>query len=259
MPRFSASLGFLWPDDGLCDSILAASRAGFDGVECHWPYAVSADDVRFALVEAGVPMLLINTRPGDVTAGEFGLTAVPGRQKQAREFIDESLEYADQIRSRFVHVMAGRTDGGDTAQQTYVENLNYACREASKRDIVVLIEPINKRDVPGYHLATLDAAAKTLKAVNHGSLKLLFDCYHLQIMQGDIINSIKSCFDNIGHVQFASVPDRAEPDEGELNYRYIFEAMTRMGYKGYFGAEYKPTCRTADHLGWLDTLKKMDI
>ena len=258
MIRFSANLGFLWPELGLCDSIHAASQAGFDAVECHWPYDVPSDLLHAALTEAGIPMLVINTRPGDLSVDEFGLTAVPGKQQQARYFIDEALDYAVQIQCRNTHVMAGKTDAGEIAQSTYIENLNYACIEASKRGVNVLIEPINNRDVPGYYLNTLDAAVETLQAVNHENLKIMFDCYHIQIMQGDIINRIKSCFNQIGHVQFASVPDRAEPDTGELDYFYIVNALKQMGYEGYLGAEYKPSGRTEDNLGWLYNLKKLN-
>lgn len=259
MIRFSANLGFLWPELDLCGSIRAASRAGFDAVECHWPYEVPAEQVVTALTDAGIPMLAINTRRGNPDTGEFGVTAVPGRQQQARSFIDEALEYADRIKCGNIHVMAGKSDAGDIARFTYIENLGYACIEASKRGITVLIEPINNRDVPGYYLNSVDAAVETLQAVNHENLKIMFDCYHIQIMQGDIINRIKSCFNHIGHVQLASVPERAEPDTGELNYVYIINALKQMGYEGYIGAEYKPSGRTFDHLFWLNEFKKINI
>lgn len=251
MSGFSANLGFLWPELDLCDSIRAASKAGFDAVECHWPYKFPADDVRDALTDAGIPMLVINTRPGNLSAGEFGLAAVPGEQLQARCFIDEALEYAFRIQCANIHVMAGKTDDSGSAQSTYIDNLIYACTRAVKHGINVLIEPINNRDVPGYYLNTVNAAVETLQAVDHANLKIMFDCYHVQIMQGDIINRIKSCLTHIGHMQIASVPDRAEPDSGELDYSYIITALKQVGYEGYIGAEYKPSGSTADHLDWL--------
>ena len=181
---FSANLNFLWPQLDLCDAIALAGQSGFDGVECHWPYGVPADDVRLALVSTGIPMLVINTRPGDLGAGEFGLCAVPGKQLLAREYIDEAIDYAAHIQCRYIHLMAGKANAGDKAKSTYIENLNYACIRAAKQGITVLIEPINNRDVPGYYLNTVESAVEILQAVGHDNLKIMFDFYHVQSMQG---------------------------------------------------------------------------
>ena len=255
MPRFSANLGFLWPELDLCDSIRAASQAGFDAVECHWPYDVPPENVVAQLADAAISMLTLNTRPGNLDADEFGVAALPGRQHQAREYIDEALDYAAQIQCPNIHVMAGKTYENADAQSIYIENLIYACNHAAKFGITVLVEPINTRDVPGYHLNSVDCAVQTLAKVNQSNLKIMFDCYHVQIMQGDIINRIKDCFNQIGHLQIASVPDRAEPDKGELDYATVISALDEMGYHGFLGAEYKPSGNTADHLGWLDVFK----
>ena len=257
MIGFSANLGFLWPELDLYGAIESASKAGFDAVECHWPYTLPAADVYEVLVQSRIPMLAINTRPGKLDSDEFGLTAVPGRHNQAREYIDEAIVYAAQIRCPNIHVMAGKTSAGELAQLTYLENLNYACSKAAEREITVLIEPINQRDVPGYHLSSIDSAVETLLALDHDNIKILFDCYHIQIMQGNIINHIKTCINTIGHVQIASVPDRVEPDVGELNYAYIINALKQMGYKGYIGAEYKPSGLTCENLGWLQDFKSL--
>ena len=255
MVRFSANLGFLWPELDLCESINAASQAGFDAVECHWPYAVVPENVAEVLTSTGIPMLALNTRPGNLSADEFGVCALPGRQNQAREFIDEAIDYAAQVECRNIHVMAGRSYQQANAQSVYIENLSYACVEAAKIGITILIEPINTRDVPGYHLSTIDSAVKTLNAVNCRNLKIMFDCYHIKIMQGDIIKQIKSTAQHIGHVQIASVPDRAEPDKGELDYASVISALDKIGYKGFLGAEYRPSGNTTENLGWLLSFK----
>ena len=255
MIRFSANLGFLWSQLDLCESIHAASGAGFDAVECHWPYTDAPEDVAAALADAGIPMLVLNTRPGDLSADEFGVCALPDKQILAREYIDEALDYAVQIHCQNIHVMAGRTFGHDAAKYTYIENLSYACNQAKKFGITVLIEPINIYDVPGYHLHSIEAAIETLDWVKQDNLKIMFDCYHVQIMQGQVINQIRTCFKHIGHIQIASVPDRAEPDSGVLDYAAVINAVEALEYDGFLGAEYRPSGRTEENLGWLHTLK----
>ncbi|MGJ8617909.1 MAG: TIM barrel protein, partial [Sulfitobacter sp.] len=105
--KFSANLGFLWNDRPLPDAIRAARAAGFDAVECHWPYDVPASDVADALHETDLKMLGLNTRRGDVAAGDNGLCAISGREAEARAAIDEAIVYASAIGALNIHVMAG--------------------------------------------------------------------------------------------------------------------------------------------------------
>ena len=151
MTKFSANLGFLWNTLSLPDAIRAAKAAGFDAVECHWPYQVAASEVKAALVETGLTMLGINTKRGDTAKGENGLSALVGRKQEARAAIDEALAYASQISCRKVHVMAGFASG-PAAHAQFVENLAYAASEAARHDITILIEPLNHYDAPGYFL-----------------------------------------------------------------------------------------------------------
>lgn len=240
----------------MCDGIRAAAKAGFAAVECHFPYDIPTAEVLSALNETGLPMLGLNTQPGNKEAGDFGLAAVPGREEQARGYIDEAVTYASAIGCANVHVMAGRTDGGDAAESAYRENLAYACAAAAGHGLGVLIEPINHRDVPGYHLASVEAARATLDAVGADNLKVMYDCYHLQIMQGDVCARLAASLDIVGHVQFAAPHDRGEPDAGELDYGYVFDAIDAMGYQGFLGAEYKPRSTTEAGLGWLTALSR---
>jgi len=152
--------------------------------------------------------------PAAILAGDNGLTAVPGREAEAREYIDQAIEYAAAIQCINVHVMAGFTDQGETAELTFRDNLNYACQRALEKNIQILIEPLNQYDAPGYHLNNIDSAIQTIEAVNAVNLKVMFDCYHIQIMQGDLGRRIKQHLPSIGHIQFAAVPDRGEPDLG---------------------------------------------
>ncbi len=254
---FSANLGFLFTERQLTERIHAAARNGFDAVECHFPYDTPATEVKAALKESGLPMLGLNTVPGDVEAGDFGLSALPGREAEARAAIDQAVSYGAEIGAAKVHVMAGRTGGGAQAEATYRDNLAYACDVAAARGMSVLIEPINHRDVPGYHLSKVETAAELIATLGKDNLELMFDCYHTQIMQGDLTERLRRHIDVVGHIQIAAVPDRGEPDGGEVHYRNLIAAIRDMGFSGPIGAEYKPRgASTEEGLGWLATYKE---
>ncbi len=252
--RYSANLGFLFTDFPLPDAVRAAKAAGFDAVESHFPYETPPADLRAALDETGLRMLALNTWPGDRVAGEFGLCALPGREDDAHREITRAVDYAAAIGIDAVHVMAGRTDGGAAAEACFRENLSFACDAAAAHGIGILIEPINTRDVPDYHLSDTDHAERILDAVGHAALRIMFDCYHMQIMQGDLATSIARLMPKIGHIQIAAVPDRGEPDAGEVDYRWLIGRLAEIGYAGHIGAEYRPRAPGGDTqagLGWL--------
>lgn len=256
MIRFSANLGFLWTDLSLCEAIQAAADAGFQAVECHWPYATPASETKAALDQAQLTMVGLNTQRGNVAAGDNGVAAIPGRGKEAKEYIAEAIDYAAAIGCSNVHVMAGFTDQGKLAEATFRKNLDFACQLGRERQVSILIEPLNHYDAPGYHLSTLDAALETISAVNQDNLKVMFDCYHLQIMQGDLTRRLTQHLSSIGHVQIAAVPDRSEPDRGEINYSNLLKSLDEMGWNGFIGAEYKPRNGTSQGLGWMDAYKQ---
>ncbi len=242
--RFSANLGFFWTDRPLPDAIRAAGAAGFDAVEMHWPYDTPVDAVRAALDETGLPCLGLNTRRGDTN----GLSAIPEKANAARAAVDEAVAYARAIGAGAVHVMAGITDapGADAA---FRATLAHACDSA--QDLTILIEPLNTRDVPGYFLTATDQAVAVIEAVARPNLKLMFDCYHVQIMEGDLTRRAAALRDHIGHIQFAGVPERGCPDEGEVAYGRLLPALRDMGWTAPIGAEYKPGGDTDASLGWL--------
>ena len=255
MLRFSANIGFLWTELPLPAAILAAAKAGFDAVECHWPFEVPSSKIMAALTATKLPMLGLNTRRGNIDSGDFGLAACVGREDEARRYVDEAVDYAAAIGAGSIHVMAGRTDGSVAAETAYCDTLVYAAAAAARHDMTVLIEPINQRDVTNYHLSTVEAGVATIKRIGLGNIKLMFDCYHIQITQGDLIRRIEANLDFIGHIQIAAVPDRAEPDHGELAYNDILLAIDSAGYNGFIGAEYRPAQSTEAGLGWLDAAK----
>lgn len=254
MPTFSANLGFLWTDLPLPDAIRAAGVAGFAAVECHWPYDYDPAEVTEALDQAGLPMLGLNTWRGDAARGDMGLSAIPNREAEARAAIDQAIAYAVEIDAGCVHVMAGFANGADS-QAVFLENLRYACDRAAAHKITILIEPLNSRDAPGYFLTTTDQAKAIIAQVAAPNLKLMFDCYHVQIMEGDLNRKLAELAPLIGHIQFASVPDRGTPDHGEIDYAHVFRVIDGMGWPQPLGAEYRPGGDTGSSLGWMENFR----
>ena len=232
-------MGFLWNDRSLPDAIHAAKAAGFDAVECHWPYDTPAKDVSRALQDTGLTMLGLNKSRGDSGAGDNGLTALPDRIDEARVAIDQALNYAAQIGTPNIQVMAGFASG-EEAHTTFVSNLAYACEQALTNEQNILIELLNKYDAPGYFLQTTDQASAIIGEFDASNLQLMFDCYHVQLMEGDLSHKIEALMPLIGHIQFASVPDCGAPDHGEVNYAHIFAHLAGIGYSAPLSAEYKP-------------------
>ena len=255
MLKFSANLGFLWSNLSLTEAIIAASKAGFDAVECHWPFNISSKLVKETRELANLQMVSLNTRPGNIEAGDFGLAAIVNRKSEACSSIREAIKYAIEINAKAVHVMAGRSYQGKTADVCFKENLIYAATLAATHDITILIEPINQRDVHGYHISFIEEALEIIECIKCRNVKILFDCYHTQIMEGKVIDLIESNIKHIGHIQIAAVPDRGEPNAGDLNYNEVFKTLKKLKYDGFVGAEYRPRLETEEGLGWLANVK----
>lgn len=255
MAHFSANLGFLWTEMALPEAIAAAARAGFDAVECHWPYDVPAGETAAALSAAGLAMVGLNTVRGNVEAGDNGLAALSGREQEARTAIDQAVDYAAQTGTRNVHVMAGAAEGRK-AKTTFLDNLAYAAERARAHGIGILIEPLNHRDAPGYFLKRSDDAAALIGELGEPNVRMMFDCYHAQIMEGDLTRRLERHLPLIGHIQIAAVPSRHEPDEGEIAFERLIAEIDRLGYAGFIGAEYRPRGITQDGLGWLEAFRR---
>ena len=256
MQRFSANLGFLWPELPLLERIAAAGRAGFKAVELHFPYAVPAADTKAACAKAGVKLLGINTNIGAGPDGHRGYAAVPGKEAEFEALIDQSIAYAAEAGGTAVHAMAGQVAATDRAAgtETMVKNLALATRKAAAQGLTIFLEPLNTRDNPGYFYSTIEPAVAIIDRVGTPNLKLMFDAYHIGCAQGDILTRLHTFYDRVGHVQIAAVPSRAEPDEGEIAFPAIFKALDELGYDGWIGAEYKPRGDTDAGLTWVKTL-----
>jgi len=248
MPRFSANLGFLWRDRALPDAIRAAQVAGFDAVECHWPYGTDPLHIAEALSETGLPMLGLNTSRGP--DGAFGLGALPGHRAQARAAVKEAMQYAARIGAEAIHVMAGIAKGS-AAQAAFRDTLSYACDLAAPSGTTVLIEALNPYDVPGYFLSSTAQGADLIADIGAPNLKLMFDCYHVGRSEGPVLARLREVWPLVGHIQFARVPDRGPPIGGEVDFEELFAQIDAMGWTRPLGAEYVVTGDTGASLGWM--------
>ena len=267
MPRFAANLSMLYPEHDFLDRFAAAAADGFTAVEYLFPYAHDASLLASRLREHGLQQVLFNGPPGDWERGERGMAALPGREDEFRRSVDQALRYAEALSCPRVHVMAGLAPAGAERAKllaTYRNNLEWAARQAASARKAVLIEPINTRDIPGYVLNRQDEAHRIVQEIGAPNLKVQMDLYHCQIVEGDVAMKIRQYLPSgrVGHMQIAGVPERHEPDIGEVNYAYLFgvidEVSAACGWDGWIGCEYRPrrgavAGGTTAGLGWRGT------
>jgi 2-dehydrotetronate isomerase len=248
MPRFAANLGHLFTERPLIERLGAAANAGFTAVELQFPYEIAPSAVKAELARHGLTQLGINTPPGP----ESGLAALPGRERDFEAAFRRALDYVVAIGGTAIHCMSGCVppEQRPAAEMVFIKNLSRAAADAAKAGITLLIEPINPRDRPDYFLHRVEHAADVIAKIGAPNLRMQFDFYHVQIISGDLIKRFEKHLPSIGHLQIAAVPTRGEPDEGEINYPRIFDAIDRSGYTGWIGCEYRPRGRTEDGLGW---------
>ncbi len=253
MPKLAANLSMMFNEVEFLERFEAASKAGFKAVEYLFPYAHAKEAIAERLAEHGLAQVLFNLPPGDWEAGERGIAILPNRVNEFRDGLGRAIEYAKTLGCPRIHVMAGVAPSGvhpARLRETYVENLKFASAAAAKENLTVLIEPINTRDIPGYYLCTSTQALAVMGAVKAANLKLQYDVYHAQIMEGDIAHTLERNLAVIGHIQIADTPGRHEPGTGEINYRFLLGFMDRVGYEGWVGCEYRPAAGTLPGLGW---------
>ncbi|HEX3139860.1 MAG TPA: 2-oxo-tetronate isomerase [Rhizobacter sp.] len=258
MPRFAANLSLMYGEHAFLDRFAAAQRDGFAAVEFLFPYEHPPERLAGLLQAHGLQQVLLNASPGDWAAGDRGLACLPGREAEFRASIAQALEYAQALACPRIHVMAGLAAVGTdrtALQDTYLRNLAWAAQQAAGIDL--LIEPINRRDMPGYFLNRQDHAHDVVLEVGAPNLKVQMDLYHCQIVEGDVATKLREYLPTgrVGHIQIAGVPERHEPDLGELNYPYLFELIDTLGYKGHVGCEYRPRGETSAGLAWLRSFR----
>jgi 2-dehydrotetronate isomerase len=250
MLRFAANLSFMYGEYAFPERFAAAARDGFTGVEYLFPYEYPAPQLAAWLQAHGLVQVLFNAPPGNWAAGERGLASLPGREEEFRAAIRTALEYAQTLNCPRVHVMAGVQPG---LRSTFVSNLAWAAEQAAPARVQLLIEPINTRDMPGYFLSRQDEAHAIVDEIGSSALKVQMDLYHCQIVEGDVSMKLRKYLGekSVGHIQVASVPERNEPDRGELNYDYVLDQIDELGYDGWIGCEYRPKAGTSEGLAWL--------
>jgi hydroxypyruvate isomerase len=257
MPSFAANLSLMYGEHAFLDRFAATRADGFEAVEFLFPYAFEPAELARRLAGNGLRQVLFNAPPGDWEGGERGLAALPGRGAEFRRgFEQQALPWAQALRCPRVHVMAGRVPAGaDRAalRETYLDNLAWAARLAAGSGVEVLIEPINPRDMPGYFLHRQDEAHAVVAEVGAPNLKVQMDLYHCQIVEGDVATRLRHYLPTggVAHLQIAGVPERHEPDIGELHHPYLFALLDQLGYEGWVGCEYRPRAGTSQGLGWL--------
>ena len=257
MPQFAANLSMMYAEHPFLDRFGAAAADGFTAVEYLFPYAHAAQDLALRLQDHGLRQVLFNAPPGAFDAGERGIASLPGREDEFRRgFIEQALPYAQALKCPRIHVMAGLLPAGAERAQhraVYIANLAWAAEQAASAGLDVLIEPINRRDIPGYFLNRQDDAHETLADVGAPNLKVQLDLYHCQIVEGDLAMKLRKYLPGgrVGHIQVAGVPDRHEPDEGEVQFAYLFELIDALGWRGHIGGEYRPRGATSAGLGWF--------
>lgn len=254
MPKFAANLSMMFTELPFLDRFAAAAAAGFSAVEFLFPYDYPADLLAEKLQQNGLQQVLFNTAPGDVNAGEWGLAAIPGREQEARADINRALEYALTLQCPNVHVMAGVVPPGEDIaryRETFISNLRYAADAFAPHGIELMIEALSPAVKPNYLFSSQHQAAELVTAIDRPNVFIQFDFFHAQLVDGNISNLLKSLAGRYAHIQIASVPDRNEPDDGELNYPWLFAQLDKMGYQGWIGCEYKPRGETTAGLGWV--------
>ncbi len=250
MPRFAANLSFMFTEVPFLDRFEAAAKAGFRAVEFLFPYEWQATDIAARLKANGLTQALFNLPPGDWDKGERGLAAMPGREAEFDAALATALRYAEVLGCGRIHAMPGLRHHG-AMRPTYIANLRRAARLAAKSGVDVVIEPINTRDIPGFFLNTTGEARAVIHEVGEANLGLQFDLYHRQIQEGDTATALAEFIGLTRHIQIANPPDRGEPDDGEMNYSYLFRRIDELGFKGFVGCEYKPRGATVAGLEWV--------
>ncbi len=255
MPRFAANLSMLFTEVDFTERFARARAAGFDGVEYLFPYAYPKDLLARALGDNQLTQVLFNLPPGDWDAGERGIACLPDRIDEFRIGIDRAIEYAQALGCRQLNCLAGVRPNSlqeSLAWETLVANVAYAADKLADEGITLCLEAINSRvDMPGFMLDTSGKVLALIEEVDADNLKLQYDLYHMQIMEGDLIRSLECLMPWIGHIQFADNPGRHEPGTGEINFSNVFSAIDSIGYQGWVSAEYRPSGETGDSLGWL--------
>ena len=250
--NFSANTGYLWKELPFIDRIKMAKRHAFNSLEFHdEAHKENLTELKSLLSETELNVNGMNVRMSDT----FGCAAIPDQSEKAKNEIKEAIKIAEDLGARALHIMSGVTEYNQTSIKTFVSNLKFALDNSK---ILILIEPVCEEQLPGYFLKNIDQAAAIINKIDHPRLKIMFDCYHIYRESGDLVKNFADHADKIGHIQIAAAENRAEPFPGALDYSDILPEFKRLGYKGAFGCEYRPSSSTESGLAWRDPFFKME-
>jgi len=258
MPKFAANLSMIFTEEDFFSRFEKAKSAGFKGVEYLFPYDFPVEVLAEALQKNDLTQVLFNLPAGVWAAGDRGIACIPGREEEFRSGVDKAIAYAKALNCTQLNCLAGKVPEGvssSEAHQVFAGNIRYAADKLQAENIRLLIEMVNIIDVPGFFLNTSAQALSILEEVNHPNIKIQYDIYHMQIMEGDLARTIKANIDNIQHMQLADNPGRHEPGTGEINYPFLFDFIDQLPYEGWIGCEYIPAAGTEEGLGWFNDYK----
>jgi 2-dehydrotetronate isomerase len=244
--RFAANLDWLYPEHAYLDRIDAARADGFSAVELQQPHLHDADALTARL--SGMRVVLINAPAGDWAAGERGFAALPGREAEFRDATLRGLELAARLGAERVHLLSGLAEDGEATRATWLANLAWAAEQST---LPLVVEPINRRDMPGYFLHRQAQALALLAALDSPRVQLQLDLYHCRVAEGESLSHLTRALDlgRLEHVQVAGVAGRHEPEAGE--YAAEFALLQARAWPGTIGLEYRPRGDTAAGLAWL--------
>lgn len=254
MVRFSANLSIMFTEYEFMDRFERAARVGFKAVEYMFPYHYKKEELAKKLTKYGLIQVLMNLPAGNWDTGERGIAVIPGREEEFFQGVELAIEYAKTLKVSCINCLLGltpkNTDPGKV-KDTVIGNLRYAAKALAKENLKLLVEALNTFDVPGFFLSKTSDAISILEEVAHPNIFLQYDVYHMQIMEGNLTETIRKYINQIGHIQIADVPGRHEPGTGEINYTNLFRFIDEAGYNGFIGCEYRPFTKTEEGLGWI--------
>ena len=254
MLQFTANLTMLFNEVGFLERFALAAKAGFKGAEFKDPFSHKKEDVVAAVKDSGLKPVLFNMPSGNWAGGERGLGCLPGREKELREGVATTIDYAQALGCKLINLLGGIPPKGsdrNEIRKLFVDNLRYAAGELKKHDMRLVIEPVNTYNSPGVFLTRTDQAVEIIKDVGADNLGIEYDVYQAQLMEGDLTNTIRKTMPLIWHMQVADVPSRAEPGTGEINYDHVLGVIEAAGYKGWIGCDYEPSKSTLSSFGWM--------
>jgi len=254
MPTFAANLTMLYPDSPFLERFARARASGFRFVEYLFPYEYEPAVLARALAQNNLTQVLFNLPAGNWSAGDRGIAAHPDRIHEFRQGVARALEYASVLGVRQLNCLVGKRDERiplEEQTRVMIENLRYAARALAEREMTLLVEHLNPYDVPGFLIITPQRALEIQEQVGAPNLKIQYDVYHAQRTAGELAYTLQNYLARIGHIQIADNPGRHQPGTGEINYRFLFEWIDKLGYRGYIGLEYAPQGTTEESLRWV--------